>query len=885
MHAREHDWHAWTASEVCDRLHSSPEGLTADDATRRLASSGRNALSLTPPRPAWRILLDQFRSVVVALLAVAALVAWLTADEIDAVAIGGVLVLNAAIGFVTELRARRAIECLAQLTPHRAWVKRPGLHTPTEIDATLLVPGDVIVLEAGAAVPADARVLREWGLRVNESPLTGESVPVSKSTEALPPDMVLAERRNMTYSGTAVVDGRATAVVVATGMQTEVGRIGGLVSGIDHQSTPLERRLDALGTRLVWLAVAVAVLVGVLGWWQGQEWTLVIATSLALAVAAVPEGLPAVATIALAVGVRRMARRRALVRRLPSVESLGSVTVVCTDKTGTLTAGDMVATELWTGHQTFIAVGHGYAPEGTISPAVTTPARWALDAAVRAGRGEAIQDDHRWVAHGDPTDVALLVLAAKAGIHRADLDERFPEFDEIPFSSERRMMATFHRGNLLDEAGLHVSVKGAPQAILAHSTHWVTADGHRTPLHDGARTTIERANADMAARGLRVIGVGTRALRTEDDRSLGGLTFLGLAGLIDPPARGVADTVRAFRNAGIRTVMMTGDQALTARAVGLELGVLSPGADVVTGQMVDEWDDGTLQEQLPEIDAFSRVSPEAKLRIVAGLQTRGEVVAVLGDGVNDAAALRRADVGVAMGGRGTDVARDAADIVLQDDWFPTIGAAIEEGRVIYDNIRKFVFYLFSCNIAEIIVLLAAGAAGVHVLSPLQILWLNLVTDTFPALALAVEPAEPGVMQRPPRRPDSALLSRRFVRSITWHAVTLATVTLAAFTLTSQSGGPAPTVAFMTLALAQLFHLGTARSHAPVVRPDRVAANPWALGAVALVLMLQVASVSWAPLQTMLDTQALNGRDWIVAIILALVPAILAQVSRLVRAGT
>jgi len=878
-------WHATPIDEACHALDTSPDGLDADSAARRFAEVGPNVLSLAPPIAAWRVLLAQFRSVVVLLLAVAAGVAWLTADPLDALAIGAVLVVNAAIGFVTEIRARRAIESLTTLTPRRAFVVRPGRQTPDEIGAETLVPGDVIVVEAGGAVPADARVIRDAGLRVNESLLTGESVPVDKTSAVVPAETGLADRTNMIYTGTTVADGRAYALVVATAMATEIGRIGGLVSDIKEGRTPLEHRLDVLGRKLVWLALGVAAVVALLGWSQGLPWSTVIATSLALAVAAVPEGLPAVATIALAVGVRRMARRRALVRRLPAVESLGSVTVVCTDKTGTLTAGEMVATHLWAGGHHYAITGTGYAPTGTVTPAPTPGAVRAIEAAVLASRGESVHEStdgtDEWVAHGDPTDVALLVLGHKLDIHRAALTSQRPEVGEVPFSSALRLTATFHRAHDQPAGRVTAAVKGAPQAILDRCTQWLDGDGRVSPITADIHATLTSVNEAMASQGLRVIAIADGEAAATTGAALVELTWLGLAGLIDPPAAGVGDTVEQFKRAGIRTVMITGDQALTARAVGAELGVIGDHEEVVTGHTVDGWSDEALAAALPTVGAYSRVTPEAKLRIVAGLQAEGEVVAVLGDGVNDAAALKQADVGVAMGRRGTDVARDAADIVLQDDWFPTIGAAIEEGRVIYDNIRKFVFYLFSCNLAEIFVLLVAGAFGSAPLLPIQILWLNLVTDTFPALALAMEPAEPGVMARPPRPPGSALLTRGFLRAITVHAVMLATVTLTSFVWALRAGhtDAASTVAFMTLALAQLFHLGTARSHEPVLAPARIITNRWALAAVALVIALQVMSVTVPSLRAVLHTTPLTAREWIVIVVLSGLPAVTAQLWR------
>jgi len=877
-------WHAEADKDVCGVLRTSPAGLDEATAAERRATYGDNVLQLAPPTAAWRILVAQFRSVVVLLLAGAAGLAWLTSDPIDAWAIGAVLVLNATIGFLTEMRARRAIESLNTLAPRRAVVRRPGHPTGIETDARALVPGDVVIVEAGSAVPADARLLHEAGLRINESPLTGESVPVSKHTAALPESTALADRANMIYTGTTVADGRGAAVVVATGMRTEIGRIGGLVSGIKEGRTPLEHRLDALGHRLVWLALGIAVVVGALGWSQGLPWSTVLATSLALAVAAVPEGLPAVATIALAVGVRRMARRRALVRRVPAVESLGSVTVICTDKTGTLTAGNMVATRLWVGGHQHDITGAGYDPVGTITPPVGSGARLALEAAVLAGRGDAVHGATGWEAHGDPTDVALLVLGRRAGIDRPGLSARWPEIGEVPFTSELRLMATFHRDGVgPSDGGIRVAVKGAPQAILDRCSHWINTDGAPALLTGDDRAAIERANARYASEGLRVIAMAGAQAGAPTAGALHDMTFLGLAGLIDPPADGVRDTIAQFRQAGIRTVMITGDQALTARAIGLELGVITDQDSVVTGHAVDGWSDQALADALPAVGAYSRVSPDAKLRIVTGLQTRGEIVAVLGDGVNDAAALKQADVGVAMGRRGTDVARDAADVVLQDDWFPTIGAAIEEGRVIYDNIRKFVFYLFSCNLAEILVLLVAGAFGAAPLTAIQILWLNLVTDTFPALALAMEPAEPGVMTRPPRPPSAALLTPAFLRSVATHAALLAAATLGAY-VWAHAAHPAhaSTVAFMTLAMAQLFHLGTARSHHAVVAPARIVANPWAIGAVILVVGLQVASVTAEPLQQVLRTKPLDLAAWTVVIAAAVLPAVAAQVWRVRR---
>jgi Ca2+-transporting ATPase len=884
-------WHSRTVETVLSELQTSANGLAEGEVTTRRATHGRNVLLMAPPTPAWQILVHQFRSIIVGLLGAAAVLAWLTADPLDAAAIAVVLVLNVALGFVTEIRARRAIEALSSLSPRRTMVLRPAggsdAPAPAEIDAADLVPGDVIVVEAGNTVPADARVISATGLRVNEAPLTGESLPVSKRIEPSPEQTPLAEREGMIFSGTAVLDGRGHAVVVATGMQTEIGHVGTLLTEVKQGRTPLEQRLDQLGGRLVWLALGVAALVGTLGWFQGQTLSAILATSIALAVAAVPEGLPAVATIALAVGVHRMARRHALVRRLPSVESLGSVTVVCTDKTGTLTSGEMTATRIWLGDGEHHVSGAGYGPEGSATPPIVAPYDLAVRVAVLAGRGDATREGDVWVAHGDPTDVALLVLGRKVGNDRKALLTEWPEIAEVPFSNEYNLMATFHQTK---DTGIMVCVKGAPGALLDRSARWLGPDAKELPLDHGARSTIEKANETLAAAGLRVIGLASRTEAAGAPTNLDALkdlTFLGLAGIIDPPAQGVDATIQQFRRAGIRTVMITGDQQLTARAVGQALGVLENKDDkgeVTTGQTVDGWNDEQLAEALPALNAFSRVSPEAKLRIVKAAQSRGQIVAVLGDGINDAAALKQADVGVAMGRRGTDVAREAADVVLQDDNFPTIGAAIEEGRVIYDNIRKFVFYLFSCNLAEILVLLTAGLVGGPMpLVPIQILWLNLATDTLPALALALEPAEPGLMDRPPRDPRAALLSGRFLRAITFHSATIAGVTLVAFwVLPSTSPEHAQTLAFMTLALGQLFHLGNARSREPIWAYLRIHANPWAVGALAAVAALQLAAVSIEPLRRALHTTPISAQEWLLLVALAIVPALIGQTLRACR---
>jgi Ca2+-transporting ATPase len=874
-----HAWHALPAEEVCRHLGTGPSGITDAEADRRFREVGPNRLA--PPEPvSWvRILARQFASVVVLLLAAAAGVAILVGDGLEAAAIGVVLALNSLLGFAVELRARQAMAALAAFEVPEARVIRGGRRAV--LPAERLVPGDVIELEAGDAVPADARLLEGADLRAVEAALTGESIPVGKRVDAVAAHAALAERRSQVYTGTTVVAGAGRAVVVATGGATELGGIGRLIASVETTRTPLERRLDALGHRLVVLTLAIAATITGVGVLRGEPWGRMIETGIALAIAAVPEGLPAVATIALAVGLTRMARRNALVRRLGAVEALGSTTVVCTDKTGTLTAGLMSVRQLVLPHAELEIEGSGYEPAGRLlrdgAPAsVDDDPALARLLEVAALTPTASIDPATREVTGDPTDAALLVLAARGGRARETLVADGEVLRTLPFSGEFLMSASVR--------GDETFVKGAPDRVIAASTRVMTR-GALGPLTAEIRRHMEHHNRAMADAGLRVIALAWRDRATPDLESLDDLVLLGLAGILDPPAAEVAETVALLKHAGIRTVMITGDQGATGAAVARELGVLDGDAHVVEGPVLAATADDALPQLVRTAAVYARTGPADKLRIVEALQEDGEIVAMLGDGVNDAAALRKADVGVAMGERGTDLARETAAIVLRDDRFATIGAAVEEGRVIDDNIRKFAFYLFSCNLAEVGVLLIAGVLGWPLpLLPLQILWLNLVTDTFPALALAMEPAEPGVMSRPPRAPRAALLSRRFVGSLAFYATLITGATLAAWVWGSARGDldGARTLAFTTLAFAQLFHLGNARRRRPVLSPEAIVANRWALASVAVVVLLQVAAVAWAPLQRVLQTRPLSIQEWGVVAGLSILPAVVGQLVEVVQ---
>ena len=719
---------------------------------------------------------------------------------------------------------------------------------------------------------------------MQEAILTGESMPSHKSADdVLAAALALADRTNMVYKATMVATGRARAVVVATGDATEVGRINVLIRRAPEPRTPLERRLDALGRQLIWLTLAACGVVAAVFLLRGLPWRAALETGLALAVAAVPEGLPAIATIAMAVGVWRMARRRVVVRRLPVVETLGAATVICTDKTGTLTTGEMTATALWVDAREYAITGVGHAAAGAIlfdgapvdgrdDPLVLA----ALRIAALANRGELVHTSGTSRAHGDPTDVALLVAAEKGRVSRSEWRSQWPEIGELPFSSERKMMATVHRG---PEGEVIALMKGAPMTLLARSARILTGSGIR-PLDDAARNAVQDANAHFASRGLRVLALAyasdgdappNRARERSDPLAIleDELIFVGLIGMEDAPVPGIESVVSHLRAAGLRTIMLTGDQRLTAVSIATRIGILAAGEESLDGESIAAIPTRELAQRLGRVTVVSRVSPADKLRVVHALQEAGEIVAMIGDGVNDAPALKSADIGIAMGIRGTDVAKEAAAMVLQDDRLETVDAAIEEGRVIFDNIQKAVLFLFSCNIAEVLVLLLAGVLGLPLpLAPLQILWLNLVTDTLPAIALALEPAERHLMQRAPASPKTRILSASLLRSVFAYGALITASTLAAFwwaTTRAEDPAHASTIAWMTLAFSQLFHVGNVRSRDAVRTMRRALQNPYAIAAVAAGVGLQLSAIGIAPIARALGVQALTQLEWLVVV--------------------
>jgi Ca2+-transporting ATPase len=865
-----HAWHAMPASDVLGALSSTPAGLSAASAARRLAEVGPNALQAAPRASPWRLLAAQFRNVLIVILLVATALSALLGHAIEAIAITVIVLFAVLLGFVQEFRAERAIEALRAMAAPRAIVVRDGREV--EVPSAEVVPGDVLVLTAGNRVAADARVLEAVNLQAQESALTGESLPVDKSADALPAgDLPVGDRRSLVHAGTTITYGRGTAVVVRTGPRTEFGRIADMLAGVETGRTPLQVNLDRLGHTLARAALLVVALIVALGLLRGQPFVEMLVFGIALAVAVVPEALPAVVTISLALGVQRLVRRRALMRRLAAVETLGSTSVICTDKTGTLTRDEMTVRRLYVAGQRVDVTGAGYAPEGEFlddgTPLVFGPPRQAgadavrrlLEAAALASDAKLVRDgpDGGWSVKGDPTEGALVVAAAKAGLQKPRLDADSPRVHEIPFSSETKRMTTVHA-----VAGGQVAYsKGAPEVVLASCDAEWTANG-AVPLDAAARARVLEAARAMAGDALRVLAVAIRPNATLATAERG-LTLLGLVGMIDPPRAEARDALRTCDEAGIRVVMITGDHPLTAGAVARELG-LSKGGRVVTGADLAALDDASLAREVSSIDVCARVSPADKMRVVEALQRQGHVVAMTGDGVNDAPALKKADIGIAMGVAGTDVAREAAAMTLTDDNFASIVAAVEEGRGIFGNIRKYLMFLLSSNVGEIGLMAGTALLGLPLpLTAVQILYVNLATDGLPALALAVDPPEADLMRRPPRDPGRGIFGRRVVALMLIGGVWSMLVNVALFAWLLHHGRPlteAMALTFVALVLIQFFKAYGYRSdHLSVLR--RPFANRWLNLAIAWEIAMLLVVMYLPVLQAPFGTFDMPAADW------------------------
>ena len=860
---------ARSTDDVLAAFGSAPGGLTPDEAAARLERYGPNEIAAAGRVPPWRILLDQFRNVLIIILLVATVISVALGEGVESVVILVIVVFAVLLGFVQEYRAERAIDALRELAAPTATAVREGREV--EVPAQDLVPGDVILLETGDRVPADARVLRSVNLKVDEAALTGESEAVRKSIAPLEEDLAIGDRVNMVHAATAVTYGRGLAVVVATGMATEVGTIATLLETVETGRTPLQQNLDRVGTVLARAAIVLVLVVAGLGLLRGQELVDMLLFGIALAVAVVPEALPAVVTISLAIGVQKMVKRNALLRRLPAVETLGSTSVICSDKTGTLTRDEMTVRRLHVGGEVVEVSGSGYDPSGAFHGGDATIIARLLTAAALASDARLVERDGVWGIEGDPTEGAIVVAAAKAGLKKDDLDRAQPRIDEIPFTSETKRMTTLHAV----DGGVRAYTKGAPEVVLPRCTRVLTSDGV-VPLDDDVRDAVLAVTHDFASEALRVLAVAVRS-DPEPGTAQDELTLLGLVGMIDPPRPEARDAIATCASAGIRAVMITGDHPATAAAVARELGLLTDGR-VVLGAELDEMGEEELHRDVETIAVYARVSPAHKLRVVTALQAGGHVVAMTGDGVNDAPALKKADIGVAMGITGTDVTKEAAAMTLTDDNFASIVAAIEEGRGVFANVKKYLMYLLSANIGEIGLMMAAMLIGLPLpLSAVLILYVNLATDGLPALALAVDPPEPDLMRRAPRDPRIGVFTRPVVALMLTGGAWSALINTSLFGWALASGRPleqAMTMVFASLVAVEFLKAYSLRSDRTPgwVRPF---VNRWLNLAILWESALLLAIIHVPVLQGAFGTVTLDPLDWavILGVAVTIVPVL------------
>jgi len=889
------DEYALTADEVVERWTTDPhQGLDGDVAAQRVVEFGPNRLEEVGRISPWRQFASQFTEFIVLVLIGAAFVSALLQEWLDAVAILVIVVLNAILGFVQQYQAERALEALKKMAAPLARVIRGG--EISNIRAEDVVPGDILALEMGDLVPADARLVEDHLLRVDEASLTGESVPVKKEARAvLDRSAPLGDRRNMVYSSTVVTYGKGKAVVTDTGMRTELGRIAHLVQTVGAEQTPLQERLEKVGRLLVYGCLIIVVVVFGLGLWRGVPLVEMFLTAVSLAVAAIPEGLPAVVTIALALGVRRMVQRNALIRKLPSVETLGSATVICTDKTGTLTQSAMTVRKIGFLDRVIDVTGEGYVPQGEFRldgqplSLEDHDLQLALKIGVLANNATLKQDGSNgsdWSIIGDPTEGALLAAAAKADLWRGELEGEYSLLAELPFDSNRKRMSTVWRG---PTGAVAAYVKGAPDVVLGLCTH-IQRGGQLRQMSAQDREHLLHLNSRFANEAMRLLAVAYRCLpdglgepsmeEVEQD-----LVFAGLIAMKDPPRPEAREAIATARRAGIDVVMITGDHKSTAVAIAEELDLCREDDLAFTGSELDQISDEELTEVVDQVRVYARVSPEHKLRIVRAWEGQGHIVAMTGDGVNDAPALKEADIGIAMGITGTDVSKEASDMVLMDDNFASIVAAVEEGRAIFDNIRRFIHFLLSCNIGELLAMFLASLLGMPLpLLPIQILWVNLATDSLPALALGVEPAEPGGMERPPRPPSEGVITRGMARMMALQGLIIGLLTLGAFAIEYYVlGGSverARVMAFSTTIFAQNVHAFNVRSNRYSVFELGIFSNPWLVVAFCTVILSELAIIYLPIFQPVFKTMPLTLSDWGIVVGLGLMPLVIVELIKL-----
>jgi len=867
-------------------------GLTDAQVNERLGEYGQNKLMEKPGRTALGIFIEQFQNFIIWVLIGAALVSGFLKEWVDAGAIVGIVIINAFLGLIQEYRAEKSLAALKKLSSPNSKVIRNGRHAT--IAAADLVPGDLVELEAGDNIPADARIIYATpNTSTAEASLTGESTPVDKTAMALEEkELPLADRANMVYMGTSMVAGKARAIIVETGMRTELGKIAGMIMNVIHEETPLQKKLSEFGRWIVYICFVLVAMVFAMEYFRGGKILEVFLTAVSLAVAAIPEGLPAVVTIALALGVHRMVKRHVLIRKLPAVQTLGCVTVICSDKTGTLTKNEMTVRALWTKGASYRVSGIGYEPKGKFSVdgkelSKTEELGQLLECSVLCNGAQLVESGGVYKIIGDPTEGALITAAAKAGLNKKQLENDYPFVEELPFDSNRKKMTVVRKSG----QGCIAYVKGAPDILLNDCTMFEQAGG-ATQLTDERRQEILGVNNQLANEAMRVLALAYRPLEAKVDQYEAGqierdLVFLGLIAMIDPPREEVKEAVRVCRHAGIKTVMITGDHKNTAVAIAAELGFYTEGSLALTGEELDKLSDEEFAEKVTHIPVYARVSPENKLRIVRAWRHRGDVVSMTGDGVNDAPAVKEADIGVAMGITGTDVTKEVSDMVVTDDNFASIVAAVEEGRGIYENIKKFIHYLLSCNVGEILVMFVASAIGMPIpLLPIHILWVNLVTDGLPALALGMDPIEPGIMNEKPRDPNEGILTWSRGVLMILQGSFIAACTLAAFSYVyyyeERSVENAQTAAFIVLSLSQLFHSFNCRSQLLSVFKLGIFSNIKLVYATALSAALVVIVVYFPVTQRVFRTFNLSGTEWIMALIISSLPLVAMEIIKLIN---
>jgi Ca2+-transporting ATPase len=917
-------WHSLSTEKVLEELGTGlQEGLSSEEAEKRLKEYGPNQLKEGKRQTFLQMVFGQLNNFVIYLLLAAAVISAILGEWIDAGAILLIVILNAVLGVIQESRAEEALAALKKLSAPEAQTLRDGRRV--SVPARMLVPGDIVFLEAGNFIPADVRLVEAVNLRVEEAALTGESVPVQKNaSDVLAEDIPLGDRKNTAFMGTVVSYGRGRGIVISTGMHTQLGLIATMLQAVENEQTPLQRRLDQLGRTLGWASLAVCAIVFVAGLIQGGSPLEMFMVAVSLAIAAVPEGLPAIVTISLALGMREMVNRHALIRRLSSVETLGSATVICSDKTGTLTQNAMTVTRIWVDGQFIEVTGTGYRPEGDFRqnnkvidlqkfPAVRT-ALW-VGAINNDAQLEHIESDgdSSFRIIGDPTEGSIVVAAVKAGALLNDLNLAYPRANEIPFDSVRKRMVTIHTIKQPDPQDISpfyddarrewftITLKGAPDVVLNLCNRYQDMDDKtHHPLDGEARKRILAANDVLTGQALRVLGVAYRVVKALpedfDNQELEkDLVFVGLIGMIDPPRDEVKPALNIAKSAGIRTVMITGDYPNTAKAIAESIGLLQPGHKVLTGSELNDIDDHQLEKEVMVTDVFARVSPEHKMRIVDALRANNQVVAMTGDGVNDAPAIKRADIGVAMGITGTDVAKETADMVLTDDNYASIVSAVEQGRVIYSNIRKFVYYLISCNMAEIFTIFIPTAFGrflfpeataeglISPLWPIQLLWLNLVTDGAPALALGTEKGDPDIMEQSPRPKNEPIINKFMQVGVLIQTIAITSATLTAYWIGSRSGNPdiASTLAFATLSFSELLRAYTARSERYPILKIGIFNNKWMNRAVLLSFILLLVVIYVPFLNPIFRTQPITWEMWLEILPLMLIPSIAAELVKVI----